>query len=140
MEQGSPKRRRRLRLKASGRGHYVVVSEATPQKPQFQGRFVISDLSSHGACIDSLPHRDANSAVYLWLAALSAFADPPTPEEDALHADIRALQSAQRMTRAALTECPGLRRVYANLTSVTRQLRRPRSLPVLPFASREEVA
>jgi nitric oxide reductase NorD protein len=79
--------------------------------------------------IDSLPHRDANSAVYLWLAALSAFADPPTPEEDALHADIRALQSAQRMTRAALTECPGLRRVYANLTSVTRQLRRPRSLP-----------
>ena len=58
----------------------------------------------------------------------------PCTEDDRLHADLRALQSAQRMIRSALSECPGLRRIYANLTAVTRQLRRPRSLPRMEAA------
>lgn len=79
--------------------------------------------------IDCFPHRDANTALYLWLASAAVFTDPPSSEDDPLHADIRILQAAQRMTRLALTECPGLRRVYAGLSSATRQLRKPRLLP-----------
>lgn len=77
------------------------------------------------------PDADANRALYLWLAAATAFAGAPRYEADILRADIRALQAAHRMTQAALAECPGLRRLYANLCIAERQLRRPRSLPAV---------
>lgn len=93
-------------------------------RPSFDG-----EVLRLPATITTFPHRDANTALYLWLASATVFTEQPTLEDDPLRADIRALQAAQKMTRNTLTECPGLRRVHANLASVTRQLRRPRSLP-----------
>jgi nitric oxide reductase NorD protein len=75
------------------------------------------------------PERDANIALYVWLAAAVVFARQPRAERDPLRADIRALQAAQMMIRDALAECPGLRRTYAALAGETRQLRQSRRLP-----------
>lgn len=75
------------------------------------------------------PERDANIALYLWLAAAVVFARQPQAERDPLRADIRSLQAAQMMTRDTLAECPGLRRTYAALALETRELRQERRLP-----------
>lgn len=75
------------------------------------------------------PERDANIALYLWLAAAVVFARQPQTERDPLRADIRSLQAAQMMTRDTLAECPGLRRTYAALALETRELRQERRLP-----------
>lgn len=75
------------------------------------------------------PEREANVALYIWLAAAMAFAKRPAAETDPLRRDLRALQAAQAMTRAALSECPGLRRVHHALVLVTRQERPERNLP-----------
>lgn len=79
--------------------------------------------------ISVFPDRDANVALYIWLAACTAFARPPAVDEDPLRADIRALQAAQAMTRATLAACPGLKRAHAALIVKTRQARATRSLP-----------
>ena len=79
--------------------------------------------------IAAFPERDANVALYLWLAAAAVFAQRPETERDPLRADIRALQAAQRMTRDTLAECPGLRRTYAALALETRERRPERRLP-----------
>lgn len=79
--------------------------------------------------ITEFPHADANTALYLWLAAASAFADCPQYDEDDLRADIRALQAIHRMTERALDQCPGLRPLYTNLCVATRRYRRIRALP-----------
>jgi len=80
--------------------------------------------------IAAFPEREANVALYLWLAASAVFARPPPIECDALRADVRLLQAAQRMTRETLAECPGLRRIYTALARET-LARRPerRRLP-----------
>jgi len=75
------------------------------------------------------PDADANTALYLWLTAASAYAQPPRSDDDPLRADLRGLQASHRMTQAVLAECPGMRRLYANLCIATRQFRRPRNLP-----------
>lgn len=75
------------------------------------------------------PDRDANIALYLWLAAAAVFAHRPRVEADPLRADIRALQAAQLMTRATLAECPGLRRTHTALMRETRERRPDRRLP-----------
>ena len=79
--------------------------------------------------IAAFPERDANVALYLWLAAAAVFARRPRREQDPLRADIRLLQAAQKMTRDTLAECPGLRRPYAALALETRQRRPERRLP-----------
>lgn len=79
--------------------------------------------------IAAFPNRDANIALYLWLAAAAVFAGRPQTERDPLRADIRVLQAAQRMTRDTLAECPGLRRTYAALALETRERRPERRLP-----------
>ena len=79
--------------------------------------------------IAAFREREANIALYVWLAAASVFARPPATERDLLKADIRALQAAQRMTRDTLTECPGLRRTYAALALEIRERRPERHLP-----------
>lgn len=84
--------------------------------------------------IAAFPEREANVALYLWLAAAAVFAHRPEPEQDPLRADIRALQAAQRMTRDTLAECPGLRRIYAALAIETRERRPERRLPPLEAA------
>jgi nitric oxide reductase NorD protein len=84
--------------------------------------------------IAAFPERAANVALYVWLAAAVAFARRPEPETDPLRRDLRALQSAQVMTRLALSECPGLRRVHHALVLETRNLRGERSLPPVEAA------
>ncbi|MCU0955356.1 MAG: VWA domain-containing protein [Hyphomicrobium sp.] len=79
--------------------------------------------------IAAFPHRDANEALYVWLAAAMAFAERPAWETDPLRRDIRALQAAEAMTREALAECPGLRRMHHGLLLLCRELRPERSLP-----------
>lgn len=72
---------------------------------------------------------DANTALYFWLTAASAFAGPPSVETDPLRSDIRALQSALSLTRSVLAECPGMRPVYEELSGKLRLYRKPRRLP-----------
>ena len=84
--------------------------------------------------IAEFPERDANVALYLWLAAAAAFAHRPAVESDPLRADIRALQAALRMTRDTLAECPGLKRAYAALAVETRTRRPERQLPAVEAA------
>lgn len=84
--------------------------------------------------IAAFPERDANVALYLWLAAAAVFARRPRSEQDPLRADIRALQAAQCMTRDTLAECPGLRRAYAMLAVETRGRRLERRLPPVEAA------
>lgn len=79
--------------------------------------------------ISEFDSRDANTALYFWLTAASAYASEPITETDPLRSDIRALQSAHTMTRAVLAECPGLRPVHANLSGAVRKHRKTRQLP-----------
>lgn len=92
--------------------------------PSFDGETL--RLPEH---IAAFPEREANVALYLWLAASAAFARRPIAERDPLRADVRLLQAAQRMTRNTLAECPGLRQTYAVLARETRQRRPERRLP-----------
>ncbi|MBU1211148.1 MAG: VWA domain-containing protein [Alphaproteobacteria bacterium] len=86
------------------------------------------------AILAVFPHAQANRGLYLWLTAASVFSEPPPNDEDPLRADVRALQAAHAMTEAVLCDCPGLRRLYANLRVAARSLRRPRSLPAAEAA------
>ncbi|MBK0399449.1 nitric oxide reductase D protein [Limibaculum sp. M0105] len=79
--------------------------------------------------IAAFPEREANAALYFWLAASAAHAPAPSAEADALRADILALRAARDMTRATLEACPGLAGLHENLAAACLQARRPRSLP-----------
>ncbi len=100
-----------------------------------QGQEVIEPPSFDGealrlpATIAAFPDRDANTVLYLWLAAFAVHGVHPLPESDPLRRDIRMLQAAQATTRATLAACPGLRRQHAMLQTRTRQLRPVRQLP-----------
>ncbi len=65
--------------------------------------------------IATFAEREANRALYFWLAAVVAHAPAPVVEPDPLAADLRALAQATRMTRTTLAQCPGLRPTYARL-------------------------
>jgi nitric oxide reductase NorD protein len=84
--------------------------------------------------IAAFPARDANLALFVWLAAAMAFAKPPPDDDDPLRRDLRALQSAQAMTRALLADCPGLRRIYHAIVLETRTFRPVRDLPPVEAA------
>ena len=74
-----------------------------------------------------LPTREANAAMYVWLAAAAAHAPDRIAEEDALRADLRALKAAREMVEATLEDAPGLRDLYAALV---------RGHPALPSTPR----
>lgn len=80
------------------------------------------------------PNRDANTGLYVWLAAAPVFLELPESEDDPLRADIRMLQATQKMVRLVLSECPGLRELYANLCLATRHMRGSRMLPPAEMA------
>ncbi len=61
------------------------------------------------------PAREANGALYVWLAAAAAHAGTRIDEDDPLRADLRALIAAQSMVEATLDDAPGLRPLYAEL-------------------------
>lgn len=79
------------------------------------------------------PAREANAALYIWLAAASAHAGAPRIEDDPLRADLAALIAARAMTEATLTDAPGFARLHADLA---RALLDARRVPHLPEAER----
>jgi len=78
------------------------------------------------------PSREANGALYLWLAALLAHAPRPQMAEDPLQNDLLALRGARHMEAATLAGAPGLGCLRRALAAGTLHLRR--GLPRLPPA------
>ena len=79
--------------------------------------------------IDAFPAREANAALYLWLAAAAAHAGAPVAEDDPLRADLAALAASREMTRATLAACPGLAGLERDLARACLATRRERRLP-----------
>ncbi len=82
------------------------------------------------ARIAEFPDREANAALYFWLAAAAAHAPQPPAEADPLRADIAALREAVAMTRATLADCPGLRGFHGALAASCLAARPPRRQPL----------
>ncbi|MDZ4136170.1 MAG: nitric oxide reductase D protein, partial [Paracoccaceae bacterium] len=75
------------------------------------------------------PAREANAALYLWLAAAAAHAGQHFHHDDPLCADLAALAAARQMTLRALQEAPGFHSLHADLCAATLALRQPPHLP-----------
>jgi nitric oxide reductase NorD protein len=75
------------------------------------------------------PSREANGALYVWLAAVSAHAPERLADEDPLRADLRALIAVRRMVEDALENAPGLRDLYSALCDGTLYQRVVADLP-----------
>ncbi|UWQ89714.1 nitric oxide reductase D protein [Rhodobacteraceae bacterium M382] len=75
------------------------------------------------------PTREANGALYVWLAATAAFAGTRIEEEDPLRADLRALAAAQHMVDDTLDGAPGMRTLYAALCDGVLHQRQVSNLP-----------
>ncbi|WP_298937601.1 VWA domain-containing protein [uncultured Ruegeria sp.] len=77
------------------------------------------------------PAREANGALYIWLAAVAAHAGTRIEEEDPLRADLSALTAAQATVSATLDDAPGLRPLY---TELCKGVLHQRDIPNLPPA------
>ncbi|WP_425045689.1 nitric oxide reductase activation protein NorD [Primorskyibacter sp. S87] len=77
------------------------------------------------------PSREANGALYVWLAAAAAHAGARVSEDDPLRADLRALDAARDMVEETLDDAPGLRPLY---TELCKGLLHHRAEPDLPPA------
>ncbi len=75
------------------------------------------------------PSREANGALYVWLAAAAAHAGTRIDETDPLRADLRALAAARQMVDETLNDAPGLRPLYAELC---KGMLHQRDIPNLP--------
>ncbi len=75
------------------------------------------------------PSREANGALYVWLAAAAAHAGTRIDDTDPLRADLRALAAARQMVDETLNDAPGLRPLYAELC---KGLLHQRDIPNLP--------
>lgn len=73
--------------------------------------------------LSAMPHKQANAALYLWLAACAAHGSPAKPDDDPLRADLARLASARAAVARTLTEAPGLRDLYRDLCHLTLSLR-----------------
>ncbi|MCA0872490.1 nitric oxide reductase D protein [Seohaeicola saemankumensis] len=76
------------------------------------------------------PTREANGALYVWLAACAAHAPDRVDEDDPLRADLRALAAARAMVAETLDDAPGLRGLYEALCDGILHHRAEASLPV----------
>lgn len=63
------------------------------------------------------PTREANEALYLWMAAAAAHAPQVLAEDDALCADLARLRAARQMVGDTLADASGLRGLYAGLSA-----------------------
>ncbi len=61
------------------------------------------------------PAREANGALFVWLAAAAAHAGTRIDEDDPLRTDLNTLMAARQMIEAALNNAPGLRPLYSEL-------------------------
>ncbi len=75
------------------------------------------------------PAREANGALYVWLAAAAAHAPLRVEEDDPLRADLAALAAARAMVAATLDDAPGLRALYEGLCGAILAGRRVPDLP-----------
>lgn len=75
------------------------------------------------------PGREANGALYLWLTAAVAHAEPFVDDEDPLCADLRALRAGNNMMHAALDNAPGLNKLVGALAQGCLALRTDTNLP-----------
>lgn len=75
------------------------------------------------------PAREANAALYLWLAACAAHAGTVAEHDDPLLADIAALRAADAMVKATLENAPGFKPLYADLCAATLAQRPQPHLP-----------
>ncbi|WP_170562318.1 nitric oxide reductase activation protein NorD [Ruegeria atlantica] len=83
------------------------------------------------------PVREANGALYIWLAAAAAHAGTRIDEDDPLRADLRALIAAQSMVEATLEGAPGLRPLYTELCKGVLLQRDTPNLPPVEAAVEE---
>lgn len=75
------------------------------------------------------PAREANGALYLWLAACAAHAPEYEAGHDPLQIDLNAIAQARAMARATLEAAPGLQGLYDTLCAAVLTQRTTRSLP-----------
>lgn len=75
------------------------------------------------------PTREANGALYVWLAACAAHAPARVDADDPLRADLAALKATRAMVADTLDDAPGLRRLYAALCQGILQMRPETALP-----------
>lgn len=78
-----------------------------------------------------LPTREANGALYVWLAAAAAHAPDRIDDDDPLIADLHALNNVRRMVEETLENAPGLRDLYDALCEGVLHYRPRTNLP--PF-------
>ncbi|WP_298850016.1 nitric oxide reductase activation protein NorD [uncultured Ruegeria sp.] len=77
------------------------------------------------------PAREANGALYVWLAAAAAHAGTRIDQGDPLRADLHALVAARQMVESTLADAPGLRPLYSELC---KGILYQRNIPNLPSA------
>ncbi len=75
------------------------------------------------------PAREANAALYLWIAALAAHAPDADMADDLLQRDLAMLRGARAMISTTLTEAPGLAPLWRDLAAAHLSFRARRSLP-----------
>jgi nitric oxide reductase NorD protein len=90
--------------------------------------------------IDLYPEAALNADLYLWLAALTAFAGPPvTLPKDPLRRDAARLAALRADIASTLAAAPGLRALYQRLCVAALALRRLRRLPAQELATEQVV-
>ncbi len=97
------------RHRLSWRRRLATETEALP-RTSFDGE--VLRLPSRMAV---LPTREANGALYVWLAAVAAHAPERVDAEDALQADLRGLAASRQMISQTLEDAPGMRALYEAL-------------------------
>lgn len=75
------------------------------------------------------PAREANAALYLWLAAMAAHAPAQGDLADPLQRDLASLAAAQAMIAATLSDAPGLKPLWHDLRAAHLALRARPALP-----------
>ncbi|MFA3916530.1 nitric oxide reductase activation protein NorD [Ruegeria hyattellae] len=83
------------------------------------------------------PVREANAALYVWLAAVSANAGTQIEESDPLRADLSTLDAAREMVIRTLENAPGLRPLYEELCKGLLHQRTVPNLPPIEMAMEE---
>lgn len=118
----------------------AVADEASGHRPGLLRRLGtpeerVARASFDGAALrlpESLavfPRREANAALYIWLAACAAHAVAPIEHDDPLRADLAAISAAQAMVAATLAEAPGFAGLYADLARAALSTRPHQHLP-----------
>ncbi|WP_374635385.1 nitric oxide reductase activation protein NorD [Paracoccus sp. (in: a-proteobacteria)] len=79
--------------------------------------------------LSALPSRQANGALYLWLAACAAHEHRPAPQDDPLARDLARIGAARRAVQDTLDDAPGLAGLYHGLAGPVLKLRPTTGLP-----------